>query len=138
MRHLNVLEDSFTTSTQTKKHSFIADEPTSVGGNDFGPSPYDFLSAGLAACTAMTLKLYAGLKKWDLQKVFVYLTYSKKHSDDIIIDVNIPTRFGHLQKKLKFISNLDEEQTERLKEIASKSTVHKKLQNKIIIETEIL
>jgi uncharacterized OsmC-like protein/esterase/lipase len=136
--HLNVLEDNFTTSIQTKKHSFIADEPTSVGGDDFGPSPYDFLSAGLAACTVMTLKLYAERKKWDLQEVFVYITYSKKHSDDLNIDVDTPTRFDHLQKKLKFIGDLDEKQTQRLKEIASKCPVHKTLQNKIIIETEIL
>jgi putative redox protein len=136
--HLSVLEDNFTTSIQTKKHSLIADEPTSVGGDDFGPSPYDFLSAGLAACTAMTLKLYAEHKKWNLQEVFVYITYSKKHSDDLNIDVDTPTRFDHLQKKLKFIGDLDEKQTQRLKEIASKCPVHKTLQNKIIIETEIL
>tara|TARA_B110000285_G_C15056918_1_gene580090 strand:- start:226 stop:1443 length:1218 start_codon:yes stop_codon:yes gene_type:complete len=136
--HLNLIEDNFTTSIQTKKHSFIADEPKSVGGDDFGPSPYDYLSAGLAACTVMTLKLYAERKKWDLQEVFVYITYSKKHSDNLNIDVDAPTRFDHLTKKLKFIGNLDKKQTQRLKEIASKCPVHKTLQNKIIIETEIL
>ena len=135
--HLNLLEDNFTTSIQTKKHSFIADEPESVGGNDFGPSPYDFLSAGLAACTVMTLKMYAERKKWDLQEVFVYITYSKKHSDDLDIAVDTPTRFDHLKKKLKFIGNLDEKQRQRLKEIAAKCPVHKTLQSKIIIETEL-
>ncbi len=136
--HLNLLEDNFTTSIQTKKHSFIADEPISIGGDDFGPSPYDFLSAGLAACTVMTLKLYAERKKWDLHEVFVYITYSKKHSDDLDIDVDKPTRFDHLNKKLKFVGNLDEKQIQRLKEIASKCPVHKTLQNKVIIETEVL
>ena len=136
--HLNLLEDNFTTSIQTKKHSFIADEPTNVGGDDFGPSPYDFLSAGLAACTVMTLKMYAERKKWDLQEVFVYITYSKKHSDDLNIDVDKPTRFDHLNKKLKFVGNLDEKQIQRLKEIASKCPVHKTLQSKVIIETEVL
>ena len=135
--HLNLLEDNFTTSIQTKKHSFIADEPESVGGKDFGPSPYDFLSAGLAACTVMTLKMYAERKKWDLQEVFVYITYSKKHSDDLDIAVDTPTRFDHLKKKLKFIGNLDEKQRQRLKEIAAKCPVHKTLQSKIIIETEL-
>ena len=136
--HLNILEDNFTTSIQTKKHSFIADEPENVGGDDFGPSPYDFLSAGLAACTVMTLKLYAERKKWDLQEVFVYITYSKKHRDDLDIEADKPTRFDHLQKKLKFIGNLDEKQKQRLKEIAAKCPVHKTLQSKIIIETEIV
>jgi len=136
--HLNLLEDNFTTSIQTKKHSFIADEPTNIGGDDFGPSPYDFLSTGLAACTVMTLKMYADRKKWDLHEVFVYITYSRKHSDDLDIEVDKPTRFDHLQKKIKIVGNLDEKQRNRLKEIASKCPVHKTLQSKIIIDTSLL
>ena len=136
--HLNVVEDNFTTSIQTKKHSFIADEPESIGGDDFGPSPYDYLSAGLAACTVMTLKMYAQRKKWDLQEVYAYITYSKKHSDDLMLDLDEPTRMDHLQKRLKFVGNLDEKQKTRLKEIASKCPVHKTLQSEIIIETELI
>jgi uncharacterized OsmC-like protein/alpha-beta hydrolase superfamily lysophospholipase len=133
--HLNLKEDNFTTSIQTSKHSFIADEPASIGGDDFGPSPYDLLSAGLAACTLMTLKLYAERKKWDLQEVYVYVTYSKKHSDDLVIGVEKPSHFDHLSKRLRFVGNLDDKQKERLKDIASKCPVHKTLQSQIIIDT---
>ncbi|MEZ4803578.1 MAG: alpha/beta fold hydrolase [Gelidibacter sp.] len=136
--HLNIDEDNFTTAIQTAKHSFIADEPESADGNDFGPSPYDFLSAGLAACTVMTLKLYADRKQWDLQEVYTYITYSKKHSDDLMLDNEKPTTFDHLSKKLKFVGNLDEKQKEKLKEIASKCPVHRTLQSEIVIETEIV
>ena len=136
--HLNLEEDKFTTTIQTQKHHLIADEPEKVGGDDFGPSPYDFLSAGLAACTVMTLKLYAERKQWDLKEVFAYITYSKKHSDDLMLDIEDPTRIDHLQKRLKFVGNLDEKQKLRLKEIASKCPVHKTLQNKVIIETELI
>lgn len=136
--HLNLKEDNFTTSIQTTRHDFIADEPTSFGGDDFGPSPYDFLSAGLAACTVMTLKLYAERKKWDLQEVFAYITYSKKHSDDLMLDVEKPMRIDHLQKRLKFVGDLDEKQKQRLKEIASKCPVHKTLKSEVIIETELI
>lgn len=136
--HLDLEEDNFTTSIQTTKHSFVADEPVSAGGNDFGPSPYDFLSAGLAACTVMTIKMYAERKKWDLQEVFVYITYSKKHSDDLQLDLEKPTRFDHLSKKLKFVGNLDNEQIQKLKEIASKCPVHRTLQSDIVIETEMV
>ncbi|WP_396603022.1 alpha/beta fold hydrolase [Algibacter sp. R77976] len=136
--HLNLVEDNFTTSIQTKKHNFVADEPASIGGDDFGPSPYDYLSAGLAACTVMTLKMYAQRKKWDLQEVYAYITYSKKHSDDLLLDLDKPTRIDHLQKRLKFIGNLDEQQKTRLKEIASKCPVHKTLQSEVIIETELI
>lgn len=136
--HLNLLEDKFTTYLQTEKHSFIADEPQSFGGDDYGPSPYDFLSAALASCTAMTLKLYAERKKWDLQEVFVYITYSKKHSDDLMQDMGKPARFDHLLKKLKFVGNLDNLQRERLKEIASRCPVHRTLLSEIVIDTEII
>ena len=136
--HLNLKEDNFTTKIQTAKHSFIADEPTSVGGDDFGPSPYDFLSAGLAACTVMTLKLYAERKKWDLQEVYAHITYSKKHSDDLMLNVEKPARMDHLLKKLTFIGNLDDSQRQRLKEIASKCPVHKTLQSDVIIDTELI
>lgn len=135
--HLNLLEDNFTTTIQTKKHTLIADEPENIG-DDFGPSPYDFLSAGLAACTVMTLKMYAQRKKWDLQEVFVYITYAKKHSADLMLDVDKPTKYDHLSKKLKFVGNLDDKQKQRLKEIASKCPVHRTLQSDIIIDTVLV
>jgi len=136
--HLNLLEDNFTTSIQTKNHTMIADEPSSIGGEDFGPSPYEYLNAGLAACTVMTLKMYAERKNWDLQEVFVYISHSKKHSDALQLDVETPGYLDHISKKLKFVGNLDEKQKERLKVIASKCPVHKTIASEVIFETAIL
>ncbi|WP_298530776.1 bifunctional alpha/beta hydrolase/OsmC family protein [uncultured Algibacter sp.] len=136
--HLDLIEDNFTTTIQTKKHSFIADEPNSVGGDDFGPSPYDYLSAGLAACTVMTLKMYAERKKWDLKEVYAHITYSKKHSDDLMLDLAEPKRMDYLQKRLKFVGDLDDVQKAKLKEIASKCPVHRTLISDTIIETQVI
>ena len=136
--HLNLVEDNFTTSIQTKNHSLIADEPISFDGDDFGPSPYEYLNAGLIACTAMTLKLYAQRKKWDLQEVFVYVSHSRKHSDDLNIEVEKPTYLDHISKKLKFVGNLDDAQKQRLKEIASRCPVHKTIASEVIFDTEII
>ncbi|CDF80737.1 OsmC family protein [Formosa agariphila KMM 3901] len=135
--HLNLVEDNFTTNIQTKTHSFVADEPKKIGGDDFGPSPYEFLNSALASCTAMTLKLYAERKKWDLQEVFVYITYSKKHSDDLQTEISTSGQIDYLKKTLKFVGNLDDKQKTRLKEIASKCPVHKTLVTDTIIETVI-
>jgi len=135
--HLNLQEDNFTTYIQTKKHALIADEPASVNGDDFGPSPYEYLNAALAACTAMTLKLYAERKKWDLQEVFVYLSHSKKHSDELEVDLEKPGYLDYISKRLKLIGDLDDVQQHRLKEIASRCPVHKTLLNEVIIETEL-
>lgn len=138
--HLNMLEDNFTTSIQMSKHFLIADEPASVGGDDFGAAPYELLNAGLAACTAMTLKLYAQRKKWDLQEVYVYLTHSKKHVQDMNNDTgnSKPAYLDHISKKLKFVGELTGEQQQRLKEIASRCPVHRTLIREIEIETSIV
>ena len=136
--HLNLKENNFTTSIQTKNHSMIADEPESVGGDDFGPSPYELLSASLAACTVMTLKMYVDRKNWDLQEVFVYVTYSKKHSDDLKEGMQKPTSLYHISKKLKFVGDLDDKQIQRLEEIASRCPVHRTLANGVEFDTELI
>lgn len=138
--HLDLVNDNFTTSIQTAKHSLIADEPESVGGDDYGPSPYELLNASLAACTTMTLKMYARRKKWDLQEVFVYLSHAKKHVEDMNEDPENkkPSYIDVLSKKLKLVGDLSEEQKERLKEIASRCPVHRTLVGDIKIETDML
>lgn len=135
--HLNLVEDNFTSNLQTKNHSLVADEPIGIG-DDFGPSPYDLLNASLAACTMMTLKMYAQRKKWDLKEVFVYITNSKKHSDDLNIATENPGYLDHISKKLKFVGNLDAHQQQRLKEIASRCPVHRTLERGVIFDTEII
>ena len=136
--HLNLIEDNFTTHIQTKNHTMVADEPTSFGGDNFGASPYEYLNAGLAACTVMTLKLYAERKQWDLQEVFVYISHSKQHSDHLNIEVDKPKYLDHISKKLKFVGNLDEKQQQRLKDIASKCPVHKTISSEVIFDTIVL
>ncbi|WP_347374455.1 alpha/beta fold hydrolase [Aequorivita sp. Q41] len=136
--HLDLKENNFTTQLQTKKHTFIADEPESVGGDDFGPSPYEYLNAAIASCTVMTLKLYAERKKWDLQEVFVYITHARKHSDELMLDVEKPGYLDHISKNIKLVGNLDDAQKQRLKEIASKCPVHKTVASEVIFDTEIL
>lgn len=136
--HLNLKEDNFTTSIQTQNHSMIADEPASIGGDDFGPSPYEYLSASLVACTAMTLKMYAERKQWDLQEVFVYVSHSRKHSEDLGVELEKPTYLDHMSKKIKLIGQLDEKQKQRLKEIASKCPVHKTLASNVVFDTILL
>ena len=135
--HLNLTEDNFTTFLQTKNHTLIADEPVGIG-DDFGPSPYDLLNASLAACTVMTLKMYAQRKKWDLQEVFVYITNSKKHSDDLDIETEKTGYLDHISKKLKFVGNLDATQKQRLKEIASRCPVHRTLEKGVVFDTELI
>lgn len=136
--HLDLIENNFTTSIQTANHSFIADEPKKIGGDDFGPSPYEYLNAALAACTVMTLKLYAERKSWDLHEVFVYISHSRAHSEDLKLELDKPKFLDHITKKLKFVGNLSKEQKERLKEIASRCPVHKTLESEVVFTSTLI
>tara|TARA_R110002111_G_scaffold200811_2_gene266106 strand:- start:1267 stop:1899 length:633 start_codon:yes stop_codon:yes gene_type:complete len=127
--HLNLVDNNFTTFINTKNHSIIADEPKSVGGYDFGMSPFELVSAGLSACTVMTIKLYAERKKWDLKEVYTYVNHSKEVIEGENKDV--------FAKSLEFVGNLDEKQRERLRDIASKCPVHRTLQQSSTIKTEM-
>lgn len=128
--HLNTA-DNFTTHFYTEKHHFIADEPRSVGGDDLGPAPFELLNGALGACTAMTLKMYASRKKWDLLEVLVYLNHKQEKSE-----TNANEQVNVFERKIKLVGNLDEKQRKRLLQIADKCPVHKALMYKVRIVTE--
>lgn len=136
--HLNLVEDNFTTKIQASNHNLIADEPENVGGDDFGPSPFDLLNAALIACTTMTLKMYANRKQWDLQEVYVYVTRVKKSSEELGITSEKLNRHDFFTKKIKLVGNLDEKQKARLLEIAAKCPVHKTLENQAYFESSLI
>ncbi len=123
----------FTTDIKAGQHRFVADEPESVGGNDFGPTPYDLLVAALGTCTSMTLRMYADRKKWDLKSVQVHLQHQKVHSTDA-------TQKGKIDQIERFIElegELDEKQRQRLLEIADRCPVHRTLHNTIVVKTSL-
>lgn len=125
----------YTTEIMVRQHSLQADEPLSVGGNDFGPSPYDLVSAGLGACTAMTLQMYARRKKWDLQEVKVHLEHYKDYASDMMDMENKSSQIDHFDRVLELEGDLNEEQKERLLEIANKCPVHRTLHQDVEVKT---
>ncbi len=123
--------EDFVTQINTAGHTILADEPIDVGGSNKGPSPYDLLSSALGACTGMTLRMYADLKKWDLKEVTVHLKHEKKYQED----VNNDKKLDHIQREIEIKGDLDETQIARLMEIADKCPVHKTLHENVIIES---
>lgn len=118
-------------------HSFIADEPKSVGGNELGPNPYDFLSASLATCTAMTLRMYAKHKKLPLEHVEVEVTHERIHATDCADCESTKGKVDLLQKKIMVKGDLTQEQLEKLHEISEKCPVHRTLLNEIKINSDV-
>lgn len=130
-------EEGFTTEIMVRHHSLKADEPASVGGNDFGPSPYELVAAGLGACTAMTLQMYARRKKWDLKEVKVHLEHFKDYTTDREDVETGKSKIDHFDRLLELEGDLNEEQKQRLLEIANKCPVHRTLHQEVEVQTSL-
>ena len=116
-------------------HRMLADEPVAAGGEDTGPGPYDFVLAGLGACTSMTMRLYAERKSLPLERVTVTLKHSRIYAEDCS---DCETKAGMLDQIDRVISiegALDAEQRGKLMEIADKCPVHRTLTSEIHIVT---
>jgi uncharacterized OsmC-like protein/fermentation-respiration switch protein FrsA (DUF1100 family) len=118
-------------------HRFLADEPVTVGGLDTGPAPYDLLLAGLGACTAMTLRLYAERKELPLERVAVRLTHSRIHAVDCETCETKEGMLDRIDKEIVVAGPLDEDARARLLEIAEKCPVNRTLKSEIDIRGSI-
>ncbi|AVR46110.1 osmotically inducible protein C [Christiangramia fulva] len=123
----NLGKDGYTTQISTGKHHFIADEPESFGGEDLGPNPYEFVSAGLAACTSMTVQMYARHKGWLLENIETKVSYAKEHAEDCQHCEDKNTKLDTFRRKIKLEGKLEKTQMEKLLEIANRCPVHKTL-----------
>jgi putative redox protein len=88
--------------------------------------PHEYLGAALAACTGMTLKMYAQRKSWDLQDAIV------------TVDIERVNDIEKFKRSIKLVGVVNAEQSQRLLEIANKCPVHKALTGTIEINTELL
>lgn len=121
----------------TQQHRLISDEPVEQGGADSGANPYELLLAALGSCTSMTLRMYANHKKLDLEAIEVTLRHSRVHLDDCESCDDKNTLVDKIDREIKLVGRLDDDQRKRLLEIADKCPVHKTLVNEIVIETKL-
>ena len=117
---------NYNTTIHTARHEFLADEDKETGGQDSGPAPREMLLGSLAACTAITLKMYIQHKQWSIQDVDVHVELIEgpdKKTDPII------------KRTLKFKAGVETEQMERLVKVANSCPVHKLLSASLVVET---
>ena len=128
----------FAQEIEVGEHRLKADEPTDVGGTDTGPSPYDLLLAALGSCTSITLRMYADRKGWPLDGATVRLRHDKIHARDCEDCETRAGKIDRIERTIELHGDLDDEQRERLLEIANKCPVHKSLTSEIHIATELV
>jgi putative redox protein len=112
---------------QIRNHQLTSDEPSDKGGEDTGPSPQEMLAASLAACTAITMEMYAKRKGWDVGDVEVAVDYTAAER-------GCPTRFNLV---MRFPDSLTDEQVERLRVIAAKCPVHRTLEGEVMFDERV-
>ena len=131
-------DQGFRTEMSARGHAFAADEPAAVGGTETAPTPYDYLGAALAACTAMTLRMYAD-RKTDLalDGVTVRVTHDRVHADDCAACADAPKRIDRLTRRVALAGDLTDAQRARLLEIADRCPVHRTLESRVRIESHL-
>jgi len=116
-------------------HHLLADEPVAAGGEDTGPGPYDYLLAGLGACTSMTMRMYADRKALPLERVTVTLKHKKIHAEDCAECETKAGMLDQIDRAIAIEGTLDADQRKRLMEIADKCPVHRTLTSEVRILT---
>jgi uncharacterized OsmC-like protein/fermentation-respiration switch protein FrsA (DUF1100 family) len=129
-------KSKFNHITTVGPHRLVADEPVAAGGEDAGPGPYDFLLAGLGACTSMTMRLYADRKSLPLDRVTVTLKHSKIYAKDCEECETNEGMLDQIERDIAMDGALDAEQRKKLMEIADKCPVHRTLTSEIRIVTK--
>ena len=131
------LTGRFTQNMRSGRHALIADEPDSVGGNDAGPGPYEYLLMALGACTGMTLRMYAEHKQLPLRLVRVKLSHRKIHALDCRDCETREGKVDEITREIELQGELTEEQRQKLLEIANRCPVHRTLTSEIKVRTTL-
>ena len=118
-------------------HLLRADEPVSVGGDDTGPTPYDFLLAALGSCKSMTMRMYADHKGYALDHAEVRLSHDRIHAEDCETCATKSGKIDRIKTSIHLKGNLSEDERQKIYEIAERCPVHRTVVGEIIIDTEL-
>jgi len=121
------LRDGMKTTVSVRNHEWHVDEPIEDGGTDEAPTPGEMMLGALGSCMAITCKMYADRKGWDLQGVDVKVDYERFAGKDYDLHEGSDLFVHEVRKALTFHGDLDDKQRERLYEISTKCPIHRLL-----------
>jgi len=126
--------EHYRTEIEVGGKSVVVDEPASLGGGDAGPTPYDMILGSIGACTAMTVRMYADRKGWPLESVTVRLRQARSYQQDCE-DCDAQALPGiTIERELVMEGALDDEQRERLAQIADRCPVKQALERGVHVQ----
>ena len=120
---------NYLAEAKMRQHVAVIDEPTDIGGNDNGPTPVEYLLTAIGSCIAITLRMYAEHKGWDLGTITVNVSQKT--------ELTIKGTIKYLTEDISFEKDITEDQRKRLLNIAGKCPVAKMVKNETIIESKI-
>ncbi len=124
--------------SSTSGHAWAADEPTGVGGTDTGPNPYELLLGALAACTSITVSMYAQRKGWAVERIEVAYEHDRIHVDDCAdCEAHHRGYIDRIVSRITIRGDLDETQRTRLTQVAASCPVHKTLDKGVHLEDHV-
>jgi len=129
------LDRRFQRGMYANGHFVRADEPPAYGGSNLGPTPYDLLLMSLGACTSMTLRMYANRRHMPLEDLQIRLRHERVHAEDC---VDCEDGLERITRRISLSGELDAQQREKLLGIADRCPVHRTLQGKLRIVTELV
>jgi putative redox protein len=122
--------ENYLMEIKTTNHTVMVDEPESIGGSNQYPNPAQYLLSALASCTAITIKMYADNKKWNVGEINVDVKMKEVISSGKTIK--------KIVKAVQFENPLEDDQIERLLTIGSKCPISKLLEQPIEMEFQKL
>jgi uncharacterized OsmC-like protein len=129
---------AFKTEISAGPHTFYADEPADIGGTEAGPTPYDFLSAALGACTSMTVYVVAKRENIPLEGIELTITNDRQHAQDCA-DCTVKAGYIHrFMVQMRIKGNLTPQQKARIVDVARRCPVFKTLQSEIKIDETLV
>ena len=111
-------------------HHWLLDEPLEQGGGDTAHDPIAALLASLGSCSAITLRMYAHHKGWQLDEIAVAVQWEQKQENG--------EKTNHFSRDVRVRGPIDEAQRQRLQQIVQACPVSRILEGKSVVETTIL
>ena len=130
---IRIGQEKYRTEVVAGGKTLVVDEPAEVGGGGDAPTPYDLLLGSIGACTAMTLRMYADRKGWPLESVTIRLRQAQNHAEDCANCETKPVGLHQIERELELEGPLDQEQRDRLLQLADRCPVKQTIERGIQI-----